>query len=97
MRKYAQALDGDVLHYRDKNGLEADLIIKLRDGRWSAVEVKPGNSQLEEAAKNLLKLRHTVNTEKINEPAFLMILTGGNVAHPRADGVLVVPVGCLKD
>jgi uncharacterized protein len=97
MRIYAQAIDGDVFHYRDKNGLEADLIIKLRDGRWAAIEVKLGNSQLEEAAQNLLKLCRTVNTEKMNEPAFLMVLTGGNVAYQRPDGVLVVPVGCLKD
>ncbi|MDX9747302.1 MAG: DUF4143 domain-containing protein [Paludibacter sp.] len=97
MRIYVQALDGDVFHYRDKNGLEADLIIKLRDGRWAAVEVKLGNSQQDEAAQNLLKLKQTINTEKMNEPSFLMILTGGNVAYQRSDGVLVVPVGCLKD
>jgi hypothetical protein len=53
MRVYAQANDGDVFHYRDKNGLEADLVIALRDGRWAAVEVKLGNKQIEEAAGNL--------------------------------------------
>jgi predicted AAA+ superfamily ATPase len=97
LRVYAQALDGVIFHYRDKNELEADLIIKLHDGRWAAVEVKLGNSQIDEAAANLIKLTSKVDTEKMNKPSFLMVLTGGNVAYKRADGVLVVPIGCLKD
>ena len=97
LRVYAQALDGVIFHYRDKNELEADLIIKLHDGRWAAVEVKLGNSQIDEAAANLIKLTSKVDTEKMNKPSFLMVLTGGNVAYRRADGVLVVPIGCLKD
>jgi hypothetical protein len=97
LRVYAQAVDGDIFHYRDKNELEADLILKLRDGRWAAVEVKLGNSQIDEAAANLLKLTSKINTEKMNKPSFLMVITGGNVAYRRADGVLVVPIGCLKD
>lgn len=96
-RVYAQALDGDIFHYRDKNELEADLILKLRDGRWAAIEVKLGNSEIDTAAANLLKLTSKINTEKMKEPSFLMVLTGGNVAYRRADGVLVVPIGCLKD
>lgn len=96
-RVYAQALDGDIFHYRDKNELEADLILKLRDGRWAAIEVKLGNSEIDTAAANLLKLTSKINTEKMKEPSFLMVLTGGNVAYRRSDGVLVVPIGCLKD
>ncbi|MBV5342556.1 ATP-binding protein, partial [bacterium] len=56
LRVYAQALDGDIFHYRDKNELEADLILKLNDGRWAAIEVKLGNSQIDVAAANLLKI-----------------------------------------
>jgi len=97
LRVYTQALDGDVFHYRDKSELEADLILRLRDGRWAAIEVKLGNSQIDLAAANLLKLASKVNTEKMKEPSFLMILTGGNVAYKRTDGVLVVPITCLKD
>ena len=40
IRIYAQAIDGDVFHYRDKSGLESYLIVRLRDGRWAAIEVK---------------------------------------------------------
>jgi predicted AAA+ superfamily ATPase len=97
VRIYAQANDGDVFHYRDKSGLEADLIIRLRDGRWAAVEVKLGQKQIEEAAKNLLAIRDRVNAETMGSPAFLMVLTGGGMAYRRKDGIWVVPIGCLRN
>lgn len=97
LRVYAQANDGGIFHYRDKSELECDLIIKLHDGRWAAVEVKLGVKQIESAAANLLKLKQKIDTEKMNQPSFLMVLTGGQVAYKRSDGVLVVPIGCLRD
>jgi predicted AAA+ superfamily ATPase len=97
VRVYAQCNDGEVFHYRDKNELEVDMIVQLRDGRWGAIEVKLGQKQIEEAATNLLKLRGKIDTDKMREPSFLMVLTGGEYAYRRKDGILVVPVGCLKD
>jgi predicted AAA+ superfamily ATPase len=97
IRVYAQAIDGDVLHYRDKNGLEADMIVRLRDGRWGAIEVKLGNKQIEDAAINLLVLSEKVDQEKMGKPSLLMIITGGQFAYKRNDGIWVVPIGCLKD
>ena len=97
LRVYAQANDGGVFHYRDKSELECDLIIKLHDGRWAPVEVKLGMKQIDEAAANLLKLSEKVDIGKMNSPSFLMVLTGGQVAYQRPDGVLVVPIGCLRD
>jgi predicted AAA+ superfamily ATPase len=96
IRIYAQANDGDVFHYRDKNNLESDLIVRLRDGRWAAIEVKMGQKQIEEAAKHLLKLKQVVDSKKMGDPAFLMILTAGQLAYQRKDGVWVVPLACLK-
>ena len=96
IRVYAQINDGDVFHYRDKSGLEADMIVCLRDGRWGAIEVKLGNKEIENAATNLLALKEKVDTEKMREPSFLMVLTGGQFAYQREDGVLVVPLGCMK-
>ncbi len=96
VRIYAQHNDGDVFHYRDKSGLEADLIIQLRDGHWGAIEVKMGNKEIEEAADHLIKLKEKINTDKMQEPSFLMVLTGGQFAFQRQDGVYVVPIGCLK-
>jgi predicted AAA+ superfamily ATPase len=97
VRVYTQRNDGDVFHYHDKSGLEADMIVQLHDGRWGAVEVKLGNRQIEQAADNLLKLKEKVNTDKMRNPSFLLVLTGGQFAYRRKDGVLVVPIGCLKN
>ena len=96
LRVYAESLDGEVFHYRDGAGLEADAIICLNDGRWAAVEIKLGSIEIEMAAEHLLELKHKVNTEKMNDPSFLMVITGGEVAYRRDDGVFIVPLGCLK-
>lgn len=97
VRVYAQSIDGDVFHYRDKNNLEADLIVRLRDGRWAGIEVKLGQKQIDEAAANLLKLKNIIDVEKMGEPSFLMVITGGQFAFKRPDGVWVVPIGCLRN
>ena len=97
LRIYAEAIDGQVFHYRDASGLEADAVIALNDGRWAAVEVKLGSKEIEDAAVHLLELKNKVNTEKMREPSFLMILTGTEIAYRREDGVYVVPLGCLKE
>lgn len=96
IRVYAQTNDGDVFHYRDKSGLESDLIVRLRDGRWAAIEVKLGKKQIDEAAENLLTLKSRIDEGKMGEASFLMVLTGGQYAYRRNDGVLVVPLACLK-
>jgi hypothetical protein len=97
LRAYSQVIEGGIFHYRDKSELECDLVIKLHDGRWAAVEVKLRMKQIDEAAANLLKLSEKVDKVKMNPPSFLMVLTGGQVAYRRPDSVLVVPIGCLRD
>lgn len=97
MRVYAQANDGDIYHYRDKNELEADMIVALRDGRWAPVEVKLGQKQIEEAAAHLIKLSEKIDSEKMGQPSFMMVLTAGEFAYQRKDGVWVVPLGCLRE
>lgn len=96
LRVYAQAIDGEVFHYRDKSGLEADAIVHLKDGRWGAIEVKMGAKEIETAAENLKTLREKVNVDKMREPSFLMVLTAAELAYRRADGVYIVPIGCLR-
>lgn len=97
LRVYAEPMRGSIRHYHDNNDLEADLIITLDDGRWAAVEVKLGSREIEEGAENLKKLAGNIDTAKNPAPSFLMVLTGGELAYRREDGVLVVPIGCLKD
>lgn len=96
LRVYAEAIDGTLLHYRDKTGLEADAVIVLADGRWAPIEVKLGSRQLDEAATHLRLLRERVDANCMGEPSFLAVVTAGATAYRRDDGVLVVPLACLR-
>lgn len=99
LRIYADALDGSVYHYRDKTGLECDAVIHLRNGSYGLIEVKLGGDALiNEGAANLLRLSEKIDTDKMEKPAFLMVLCGvAPFAYRREDGVFVVPISCLKD
>lgn len=99
LRVFADALGGEVYHYRDKDGLECDAVVHLRDGSYGLIEIKLGGDKLiEEGAVNLKTLSQKVDTDKMKKAAFLMVLTGtGNYAYRRPDGIYVVPIGCLKD
>lgn len=99
LRVYAEALNGNVYHYRDKNGLECDAVIHLRDGSYGLIEIKLGGDNLiNQGASTLLSLADKIDTTKMKKPSFLMVLTAaGDYAYQREDGVLVVPIGCLKD
>lgn len=97
LRVYADALHGRVYHYRDKSGLECDAVIHLRNGSYGLVEIKlGGDSLIEDGAKTLKALAEKIDTGKMKEPSFLMVLTGvGDYPLRRRDGVYVVPIGCL--
>lgn len=99
LRVFADALNGDVYHYRDKSGLECDAVIHLRDGSYGLIEIKLGGDKLiEDGAKNLQELASIIDTTKMKKPSFLMVLAGtAPYAYRRTDGVYVVPIGCLKD
>lgn len=99
LRVYADALDGTVYHYRDKNGLECDAVVHLRNGSYGLIEIKLGGEKLiEDGAKTLTALSNIIDTTRMKAPAFRMVLTGtGDFAYKRTDGIYVVPIGCLKD
>ena len=99
LRVYADANDGNVFHYRDKNGLECDAVVHLRNGNYGLIEIKLGGETLiEEGAANLISLAEMIDTTKMKKPSFKMVLTAvGQYAYMRTDGVMVVPIGCLKD
>lgn len=98
LRVFADALDGQVYHYRDKDGQECDAVIHLRNGQYGLIEIKLGGDKLiEEGAQSLKKMESKIDTDKMKEPSFLMVLTGvGGYAYRRKDGVCVVPIGCLR-
>jgi predicted AAA+ superfamily ATPase len=99
LRVYAEALGGELLHYRDRTGLECDTVIHLRNGSYGLAEIKLGGDRLiEEGVRNLMKLKDKIDTSKMKAPSFLMIVIGaGEYAYRRKDGVYIVPIGCLKD
>lgn len=99
LRVYADALDGELFHYRDKNGLECDAVLHRRNGQYGLIEVKiGGEDSISKGASTLLSLSGKIDTEKMLPPSFLMVLTGiGEYAYMRRDGVMVVPIGCLKE
>ena len=96
LRVYSQTMDAQVTHFRDRHGLEMDLVVSLPDGRWGGVEVKLGSGHIDEAADNLRKVAGRVDELRTGKPSFLMVLTGTKLAFRRPDGVYVVPIGCLK-
>ena len=99
LRVFADALNGEVYHYRDKDGQECDAVIHLRNGKYGLIEIKLGGDKLiEEGAKTLKSMEAKIDTEKMNVPSFLAVLTGiGDYAYCRQDGVYVIPIGCLKN
>lgn len=99
LRVYSEALNGKVYHFRDRNGLECDAVVHLRDGSYGLVEVKLGGDTLINAGASTLKeLAGKIDTDRMKQPSFMMVLTAiGPYAYRREDGVYVVPVSCLKD
>lgn len=104
LRVYSQALGGRLSYYHDRLGLEADAVLHLDDGRYALIECKLGSREIDDGAKHLLEIRNLIReknlTEKqmrLREPALLIVLTGGEMAYTREDGVKVIPIGCLRD
>ncbi len=96
LKAYAQILDADVYHYRDSTGLECDAVIHCRNGKYGLIEVKLSQTREEEGARALKALNAKIEKANLNPPTFLMVITATGFAHKREDGVLVIPIGCLK-
>ena len=99
LRTYADALNGDLFHYRDSSGLECDTVLHRRDGDYGLIEIKLGGADnIEKGAQTLKSLAEKIDTDKMKAPSFLMVLIGvGQYAYRRPDGVFVVPLSSLKD
>jgi len=103
LKAYSAHLGGEVSHYRDRYGLEADIVLHLEDGRYALIECKLGSREIEEGASHLKELKELVrkhneteNRAPLREPDILIILTGGQMAYTRQDGVKIIPLACLK-
>ena len=103
LRVYLQTLGGRLSYYHDRLGLEADAVLHLDDGRYALIECKLGSREIEDAAAHLLELKRLVQeynagkpAQRLREPDLLLVLTGGEMAYTRPDGVKIVPIGCLR-
>ncbi len=99
LRVFADALNGQVYHYRDASSLECDAVVHLRNGSYGLIEIKLGGDKLiSEGIETLNKLADKIDTERMKKPSFKMVLVGvGDYAYRRKDGVFIVPIGCLKN
>ena len=104
LKAYNPDFNSHISYYRDRYGLEADLVLHLSDGRYALIECKLGSKEIETGAEHLNKLRDLIrvyNKEEkqvpLREPDLLIILTGGKMAYTRPDGVKIIPLACLKD
>lgn len=99
LRVYAEALDGELYHYRDSSGLECDTVLHRRNGSYALLEVKlGGEDKINEGAASMIELANNIDTDKMPAPSFMAVIIGvGKYAYRRKDGVYVLPIGCLKD
>ena len=97
LKVYSEKNDWDLSFYRDKDNFEIDVILRAKNGKWGAIEIKLGAGYVEEAAQNLLKFKNKIDTKKCGEPEFLMVLYGDKYSYKREDNIYVVSIGNLKD
>lgn len=104
LRVYSQGLGGHLSYYHDRYGLEADAVLHLPNGRYALIEFKLGSREIEEGARHLLDIKHLVEVHIANNPQsplrtpdLLIVITGGQMAYTRPDGVKIIPIGCLRD
>ena len=97
LRVYSEtSLDARVYHYSDSYKLDIDAVVQLNDGRWGAFQNRVAVDKIDDAAKDLLKLKKAFEgTGK--EPSVLGVISGlSNAAYQREDGVYVLPITSLK-
>ena len=103
LKVYMESLSGEVYQYRDRNGLECDLVLKAKNGDYALIEVKLGDKRIEEGCSNLLKLSELVmiaqkeGKTKLREPKFMAVITSKDFAYKTDDGIYIIPIGCLKN
>jgi predicted AAA+ superfamily ATPase len=104
LKAYSQSLRGSLAYYHDRYDLETDSVLRIANGQFALIEFKLGSSEIEEGAKHLIEIQNLIREynkkEKqvpLREPDLLIVLTGGQLAYTREDGVKVIPLACLRD
>ena len=103
IRAYSQHIGGEISYYHDRYDLEADGVLHLEDGRFALMEFKLGSAEIEMGASHLKEIVNLIREHNkkekqvpLREPDLLMVITGGEMAYTREDGVKVIPLACLK-
>ena len=105
LRVYAACLpgahSGSLRYYGDSDGLEVDVIIELRDGRWAALEVKLGEANVPDGIRNIERLRKKVASNpaaRNPEPEFSAVVTATSpfCRHDAEHDVYVFPITALR-
>ncbi|GHS86116.1 ATPase AAA [Actinomycetota bacterium] len=92
MHSYAQAAEAGVHHLRTRNGdHEVDLVLQRGDGGVVAMEVKLASTVTDADVRHLHWLRERLGDELVDA----VVVTTGEHAYRRADGVAVVPAALL--
>ena len=98
LKIYAESFGAHLYHYQDYANKEIDAVLELQDGRWCAFEIKLGANQIDEAARNLLSIRGSIEESGGTLPSVMCVICGlSNAAYQREDGVFVVPITALKN
>lgn len=103
-KSYTLDFEPHIGHYRDRYGLESDLVLHLGDGRYALIECKLGSREIEEGASHLVELKRLIreyNKQErqvpLREPDLMIVVTGGKMAYTRPDGVKIIPLACFKE
>ena len=101
LRIYSSEHGGRVSYYHDRYGLEADAVLHLEDGRYALIEVKLGQSEIEDGARHLCEIERLIAEHNKDEkqvplrlPDLKIVITGTKYGYVRPDGVYVIPIGC---
>jgi uncharacterized protein len=92
VRVYAQASEATVHHLRTRDGdHEVDLIVARRDERVVALEVKLHGAVDDTDVRHLLWLREQLGDDLLDTA----VITAGERAYRRKDGIAVIPAALL--
>lgn len=104
LKAYSQSLRGSLAYYHDRYDLETNAVLRIAKDQFALIEFKLGSSEIEEGAKHLIEIQNLIREYNkketqvpLCEPDLLIVLTGGQLAYTRDDGVKVVPLVCLRD
>ncbi len=92
VKVYAQNAEATVGHLRTYSGdQEVDLVVRRRDGRVLAIEVKLARTVEDKHVRHLKWLAGEIGDELLDA----IVVTTGETAYRRADGIGVVPAALL--